>query len=186
MLGVVLTVLLLVPGVALADEDGESGSAADLVQQAVALIANGAEAGRVSEKIGDALEAPDPAGVDLAKVEQAGSLVGDPTGPGELAQVRVLLVSALPEPAHPVAPMASGVATGTAQVLDEYRPARGISGGGDAVLLALAVASVGAGLYLARRWRPGQGFRELRRRSVAASSPRTGPETRAGRREGVR
>lgn len=65
-------------------------------------------------------------------------MIGDSAEPASSSR-RALLVAALPEPGHPVALMASGVAH--RHQLDEHRPARGTGDGGVAVLLALATAA---------------------------------------------
>lgn len=149
----------------------ESGEAAVLVQQAIALLANENSAEVVLERIEDAREAPMTEGVDLALVEQAAALV-EPLAEQDAqelpatveAQVRRLLEQATgtPAEAEPVG-MVTGIETGTKVVLDEYRPAWGVSDGGDAVLLGLAALSIGLGLLLARRLRPQHSVRALRR-----------------------
>ncbi|WP_341360950.1 hypothetical protein V5H98_07650 [Georgenia sp. M64] len=152
-------------------DEEESEFAVDLVQQAISLIANRGGADRALEKMEDALEAPDPSGVDLALVQQAATVVEE-AAPGaareeSLAQSRQILLQAAPalnEPS-PVA-MTGGLMTGTTVVLDDLTPARGISDGGDIVLLVLAAASAGLGLYLARLWRPHHSLRQLRARGA--------------------
>ncbi|MER7467270.1 hypothetical protein [Streptomyces sp. NPDC097981] len=137
-----------------------------LVEQAVALIANQAGDDRVGERIHDAVEAPDQMGVDQAKVRGALALIDQP---GEnaraTAQARTLLLAAIGGrlPGAPTAGPALGTDTGTSVILDEFRPARGISDGGDVALLVLAVAAIAAGLYPARRWRPPHTIHELER-----------------------
>ncbi|KAF5990641.1 hypothetical protein [Streptomyces sp. WAC00263] len=165
--GLLLTVAA--PGVARADEV-ESTQSTVLVEQAIALIANDAGDTRVAERIDDALAAPDKQGVNLALARQALGLV---ERPGEDAaatrQARVLLLDSLGGKL-PSAPKggryAAGTETGTSTVLDEFKPARGISDGGDAVLLGLAVAAVGGGLWLSRRLRPPHTLRELEHRGA--------------------
>lgn len=153
----------------------ESEFAVDLVQQALSLIANKGGADRALEKMEDALEAPDPSGVDLALVEEAAALVEE-AAPGaereeSLEEARDVLLRAAPalnEPSSVVA--VGGVATGTTVVLDDLQPARGISDGGDVVLLVLGAASAALGLYLARLWRPRQSLRQLRARGARKGS----------------
>ncbi|WP_170037031.1 hypothetical protein [Georgenia soli] len=160
----------------MAHED-ESEHAIDLVQQAVALIVNDGGADRVLEKLQDALEAPNPSGVDLALVRRAASAVED-ARPGAaqaaaLDEARGLLLKAAPELAEPPsASMVGGLATGTTVVLDPLEPARAISDGGDAVVLGLAAASIALGVYLSRRWRPRHSVRELRARRSPARGER--------------
>ncbi|MFD3920191.1 hypothetical protein [Streptomyces sp. NPDC058595] len=144
----------------------ESKQARVLVEQAVALIANQAGDDRVGERIHDAVEAPDQMGVDQAKVRGALALIDQP---GEnvqaTAQARTLLLASIGGklPSAPTAGPAVGTETGTSVILDEFRPARGISDGGDVALLVLAVAAIAVGLYLARRWRPPHTIHELER-----------------------
>ena len=187
---VVVVVLLLLGlqaglvGYAAADEEDEPREANVLVLQTVALIANRAPTDVVVERLDDALSAPDPAGTDLARVQQARSLIEQAPARSEggaaLDQARQLLTEAIdirfatgygaiPEPrevGHDVSPYAAGAETGTTAVLDELQPARGVSDRGDAVLLGLAVLAVAAGLVLAHRWRPRASIRELRHSPV--------------------
>ncbi|MFF7643958.1 hypothetical protein [Streptomyces canus] len=166
------TALLLTvaaPGLARADEE-ESTQSAVLVEQAIALIANDAGDARVAERIDDALAAPQKQGVDLALARQALGLIERPgDSVAATRQARTLLLDSLggklpsaPRAGRP----ATGTETGTSTVLDEFKPARGISDGGDAVLLAVAVAAIGGGLWLARRLRPPHTLRELEHRTT--------------------
>lgn len=180
----VVGLVLAAPGYAHADEP--SGPEAKLlVLQSIALIANRAPVEVVTERLQDALRAPDPGGTDLAGVAQALVLVERSStsagGVADLEQARRLLVSAIdirfatgygstPEPGQvgqDHAPYASGAESGTTAVLDELEPARGVQDWGDVVLLGLGVLAVALGLFLARRWRPRTSIRELRRRSAA-------------------
>ena len=168
--GAVAAALLIavgVPGVAWADEE-ESNESAVLTEQAIALIANGADEDQVAERIEDALMAPDKEGVTLSTVREAQELVEQPGyGTAVVRQVRGLLLDSLggklpsaPEAGRP----ATGEETGTSVVLDEFRPERGISDGGDAVLLGLGAAAIGGGLWLSHRLRPPHTLRELEHR----------------------
>lgn len=163
------------------DEDGhgeESDEARVLVMQAIALIVNQAEQERVVERIGDAVEAPMKEGVDLAQVEAALEVAESASGRDGLNQARVLLqesigaqpasgygeVARIGETSEGGAPsFATGGDPGTNVVLDMVRPERGISDGGDAVLMALSVAGLLLGLYLSRRFRPAHSIHQLRR-----------------------
>ena len=185
----VLALAVVLPGPAAAAEGhGEESTVASvLVLQSISLIANDGGAEAAAEKLTDALKAPDKEGTDLGKVEQAlaiieGSAEGS-AGEQDLARARAILVNAIavraatgygemPEPGmvgEDVSPYAVGADTGTVVVLDGFTPARGISDGGDAVLLGLAVLMVIAGVVLSRRWRPTDTIRDLRRRSAAVS-----------------
>lgn len=185
-LGVVVALALIfalgAPTANAQPHEEESEFAVDLVQQAISFIANDGGADRALEKMGDALMAPDPTGVDLALVEEAIAVVED-AGPGAaqdeaLGQARELLLEAAPELAEPPAvEMARGLATGTTVVLDRFQPARGVSDGGDAVLLALAGVVTALGLWLARRLRPHHTIRQLRRLGL--------PEPRTAKQEGT-
>jgi hypothetical protein len=169
--GAVAAVALLVPvaasGVAWAHGE-ESDESAVLVEQAVALIANNAYESQVAERIGDALMAPHKEGVDLSKVRQAQGLIEQPGYSAAASrQVEGLLLHSLggklpsaPKAGRP----ATGDDTGTSVVLDEFRPARGISDGGDAVLVGLGAVAVGGGVWLSRRLRPPHTIRELEHR----------------------
>lgn len=165
-----LSVVALGGPAAWGDEE-ESDESAVLVEQAIALLANQNTPEVVLERVEDAAEAPMTEGADLEQVERAGALLeplveqGAGRVPDDVAElVRDSLEAAIgmPAEAEPVE-MTTGAETGTTVVLDEYRPARGVSDGGDAVLLALAAAGIGGGLLLARRLRPHHSLRELRR-----------------------
>lgn len=172
-LGPLLAVLLLMTVVmagpaAWADEE-ESDEAAVLVLQAIALLANENTAQVLLERIEDAVGASMTEGADLDLVEQAAALVeplvgqeADSLPPEVEREVRGLLeksigITPISEPVK----MATGIETGTTVVLDEYRPARGVSDGGDGVLLALAAGGLVSGLLLAHRTRPHHSLREL-------------------------
>lgn len=161
-------------GVARADEE-ESTRSAVLVEQALALIANDAGDERVAERVEDALEAPEKEGVNLALVERAGELIDRP---GEEAaatrQAQTLLLDSLGGKL-PSAPQggrfATGEETGTGEILDELRPARGLSDAGDTALSALGLASVVVGLWLSHRLRPPHRLRELEHRRTRKERP---------------
>lgn len=69
-----LLLAMALPGVARADEE-ESRQSSVLVEQAIAVIANGAGDTRVAERIDDALVAPQKQGVNVALVRRALDLV---------------------------------------------------------------------------------------------------------------
>ncbi|MEU1273225.1 hypothetical protein [Streptomyces sp. NPDC005799] len=171
MSGAVAAAALLLPvagsGTAWAHGE-ESDESAILLEQALALIANNAYESQVAERIDDALMAPHKEDVDLSRVRQAQDLIERPGYSAAVSrQVKVLLLDSLGGKL-PSAPRngkpATGDETGTSVVLDEFRPARGISDGGDAVLAGLGVAVIGGGLWLSRRLRPPHTLRELEHR----------------------
>lgn len=181
---VALLAVLTLPSTAHADE-GETNEARMLVVQSISLIANGNEADTIAVRVRDSLAAPDKTGVDLAKVQQALTLVEESAtstdGRAKLQQARALLVGSIdvraatgygdiPQPGEvgaDTAPYAQGAQSGTTVVLDELKPARGVSSGAGAVGLAAGIALVVAGVYLSRRWRPHDSIRQLRGRSAA-------------------
>lgn len=185
--------LLALPATARADEE-QTTEANLLVVQSVSLIANNALPQTVAERLTDALGAPDKSGVDLAKVQQALALVesaastGNPAGNrgGPMAQARSLLEGAvdirsatgygqIPQPGkvgRDASPYAAGAQSGTTVVLDELKPARGVSDAGDGVLLAVAAVLLFAGYYLSRRWRPHHSIATLRRQSAQLNDNR--------------
>ena len=112
--------------------------------------------------------APRKERVGLAKVRQAQDLIEQPGYRAAVSrQAKGLLLDSLggklpsaPKAGRP----ATGDETGTSVVLDEFRPARGVSDGGDAVLLGLGASAIGGGLWLSRRLRPPHTLRELEHR----------------------
>lgn len=184
----VLVVLLViaVPLTAFANEEEEPTQSRLLVLQAVSLIANGASTEAVIERVGDALAAPDAAGTDLPNVRAARELLEGEASSAQLQQARELLTRSIaapgpspgpgpagygpiPAPGHvnESAQLATGSEPGTGNaVLDELSPSRGISDGGDAVLVGFAVVAIGVGILLAFRWRPAESVRLLRRQSA--------------------
>lgn len=175
--------MLMAPVASASPDEEESDYAVDLVQQAISFIANDGGADRALEKMEDALAAPDPSGVDLALVEEAATLVEE-AAPGTeeaaLSEARELLLEAAPALAEaPEIEMATGLETGTTVVLDPFQPARGISDGGDAALLALAAVAIALGLWTAQRTRPRHSVRELRRLGALESPSTTTPGGRS-------
>ena len=55
----------------------------------------------------------------------------------------------------------TGDQTGTKVILGPFEHQHGVSDGGDAALLGLALAAIAAGLFLARRLRPPHTLRQL-------------------------
>lgn len=174
--------VLLAAAPALADEQ-ESTQAPVLVQQALSLLANDNAPQLVLERVRDAARAPSTDGVDLGAVEEAARELepvaqrGDSAVPDGVArQVRAALERSLGTAAQErPASMSTGTQTGTTVVLDEYTPARGVSGTGDAVLLALSAAAIAGGLVTARRLRPAHSLRSLRAGGAPTAGPATAP-----------
>jgi len=154
-----------------------------LVLQSISLIANGALVGTVTDRLQDAVDAPDQAGTDATLVRRALLVLEDASdgaaGAPHRAQARALLVSSIdvraatgygqiPPPGvvgADVPAYANGAQSGTTVVLDELKPARGVSDRGDLVLLFMAIGAMALGTVLSRRWRPRDTIRELRRQS---------------------
>lgn len=150
-----LTTLVSTPAVA--HGEGDSDQASVLVLQAIALIVNkpgGMD--DIQDKINDALEAPDKAGVDLAQVQAAKDALDN----NNMDQARTRLQQSL----QAGAPMqgATGEQTGTTTVHKALNT-RGRLAGGDWVLLALSVLVLALGGWLAARFRPADSLRVLRR-----------------------
>lgn len=181
-----LLLLLLTPFTGARADQPEPDQANLLVLHSISLIANNAAPATVVTHLTDALAASNQSGVDRAKVGQALVLakasVTARDSRGILAQARELLTKAIdiraatgygeiPKPGQvgrDVAPYATGAGAGTTVILDELQPARGVSDGGDVVLLAAGILLLIVGLYLARRWRPTDTIHQLRARSVEA------------------
>lgn len=174
---VLVLALILAQSLPSAADEEETEEGRLLVLQAVSLIANRATPETIAERIEDAVEAPDPRGVDLDNVEEALALVqGALDDPQVLEEARGLLETSvkiraasgygsIPGPGEvgtDTSPYATGTATGTTVVLNSLDPALGISDTGDVVLLVLAAGTIVLGVYLARRWRPAHSMRELR------------------------
>ncbi len=184
--GLLLLLLLLTPFAGARADQPEPDQANLLVLHSISLIANNATPTAVVTHLTDALAASNQSGVDRAKVGQALVLakasVTARDSRGKLAQARQLLTKAIdiraatgygeiPKPGQvgrDVAPYATGAGAGTTVILDELQPARGVSDGGDAVLLAAGILMLIVGLYLSRRWRPTDTIHQLRARSIEA------------------
>lgn len=173
MLLTALTLTVLAGAPARADGE-ESEQAAMLVEQAIALIANEGGDERVSERIQDALAAPDQEGVDQAPLNQALALIEAPgEDPAATQQARTLLLDSLggelpsaPAPGE----QAVGTETGTSVILDPFRPERQITEVSGIVLAVLSLAAIVAGMLLARRLRPPHTLRYLTHQSSPGRS----------------
>ena len=151
--------LVLLPAApALAHGEGDSEQSRVLVLDALTYLAN-KPAGymdEVTDKVGDALEAPDSTGVNLAKVQAAQQALKH----NDMMQTRTLLQASLAPMAGPV----TGEDPGTTAMLDPLT-VHTTWAGSEAVLAALSLGAVLIGLILARRWRPDSSLRTLRTQS---------------------
>lgn len=150
--------LLLPAAPAVAHGDGDSAQSRVLVLDALTYLAN-RPAGYMEEatdKIGDALEAPDQSGVDLADVEAAQQALMS----NDMMRARSLLEHSLAPVTGPV----TGVDPGTTRMPDPLSaPTTWDSA---TVLTALfAAVAVLTGLALALRWRPSASLGALRAQS---------------------
>src|SRR5262249_13198605 len=140
LVGVGLTSLSAAP--AMAHGEGDSDQASVLVLQAIGIITNKPGAmDDITDKIDDALKAPDKEGVDLAQVQAA----KDALDAGDMDQIRTLLQQSL----QSGAPMqgATGEQTGTTVVHKGLNTRRSLAGG-DWVLLAVSVVVLALGAWL--------------------------------------
>lgn len=164
--------------------DEEPVPARQSVLQAIAYLVNTPQdTEMIADKVTDAVDSSNKAGVDVAALTRAQQAVEA----GDLLQARVALEQAVGAkvdltglqvrhvlqvpPGLPDVSLATGAGTGTVVVTDEM-PGRGPLTGADAAGLALAAVGGGAGLVLAVRTRPTHSLRTLR----AATPARTTPE----------
>lgn len=155
LIGVWLTMTAAAPAMAHGGEDSDQASV--LVLQAIGILTNKPGAmDDITDKVNDALNAPDKQGVDTAQVQAA----KDALDKGDMDQVKALLTKALG--ANPPMTGAVGEETGTTVVHDALNP-RGHLAGGDWVLLAISVVVLLLGGWLSLRYRPAEGVRALRR-----------------------
>ena len=151
---------LVAPPSAWGHGEGDSDQSLVLVRQAIAFLVNKpGDSADVEDKINDALEAPDKAGVNLTVVKQA----MDALDAGDMVKVRQLLQSSIgarpyagttdPVQIGKVPPALTGADTGTLAALDPL-PGRGGLNGGDWVLLAISVVVGLVGVALSVRLRP--------------------------------
>lgn len=142
---------------AFAHGEGDSAQSRVLVVDALSYLANRPSdyMDMAMDKIGDALEAPDRAGVDLAKVTAAQRAMDA----GDMMRTRALLEASLKPLTRPVV----GMDTGTVSMPDP------MSGHTDWSSVAAVYAGLSAllmliGLVLAVRWRPRESIKQLRTR----------------------
>ena len=152
-------------GGAAAHEGEESERAADLVLQAIAVIANTPDdVAAVREKVTDALEAGDPAGVDLALVREADAALGR----GRIHEGRSLLERAIGAQPHQVREEPPEIReTSKPEPADDREPAAAVPGdalagrrgfpGSDWAILLASVVVVALGVRLTIRYRPRHG-----------------------------
>lgn len=175
----VTATLTWAPG-AWAHEGETTAMASEAVRQAIAhLVHDPTNMAVIGDKVGDALEAEDTSGVDLALVEKAQAAVEA----NHMRRARTLLERAIGarsdlagtdmQPILQVPPgsstvsLAVGSATGTNVVTDEM-PGRGALTGADVVLLLLAGLMAVCGVLLSIRARPPDSIRALRRQARLA------------------
>jgi hypothetical protein len=155
---VIAALATVVPALPAAAHEGDSDQARVLVLDALAYLANQPDGyvDDVTDKVGDALEAPDTEGVDLAKVRAAQASLES----GDLTQVRADLQDSV----EPLTERVTGEEPGTTTMLDPL-PGRDGWTGGDTVLVVLSVLVLLAGVVLAIRWRPEESLHDLRVRA---------------------
>ena len=147
--------VLLPAGPALAHGDGDSEQSRVLVLDALTYLAN-KPAGYMdvaTDKVADALAAPDKEGVDLSQVKAAQGAIEN----NDMMQARALLQASLTPMTGPV----TGEDPGTTKMLD---PLTGHTAWNayQVTLAALSGASLLIGILLARHWRPTRRLRALR------------------------
>ncbi len=151
--------LALMPGVASAHGDEDTGRSYDLVRQAIALIVNTpGDMDAITDKINDALGAENRDRVQIPLVQQAKAALES----NDMHQVRALLERSIGAKVHigPAEPVpigepapATGAETGTVAAIDAMS-GRGNVNGGDWIMLALSVAAGLGGVALSLRMRP--------------------------------
>lgn len=149
---------VLVPAApAFAHGGGDSDQSRVLVVDALSYLANKPSdyMDMAIDKIGDALDAPDKSGVDLAKVAAAQKAMDAE----DMMQTRALLESSLKPQAAPVV----GMDPGTTRMPDPMSGHTNWAGVG-AVYAGLSGLVLLIGLVLAMRWRPGESIEQLRTR----------------------
>lgn len=151
--------LLLIPAApALAHGGGDSDQSRVLVLDALTYLANKPTGymDQVTDKVGDALEAPDTAGVNLTKVRAAQQALKS----NDMMRTRTLLQASLAPLTAPV----TGEDPGTTTMPDPLTVHTSWAGSGT-VFAAGSAAALLIGLILARRWRPTMPLRALRAQS---------------------
>lgn len=153
-----------VPAAASAHDDEEIDQASVLVLQAIGFIVNKpGDMDDITDKIDDALDAPEKDGVDMAKVQAAKEALDKEDMETARAQLQESLASVPME-------SATGEETGTTVVHDAL-DTRGDVDLVDWVLLVLSALILALGAWLSVRFRPAESVRGLRR--LLASKPRS-------------
>lgn len=149
--------LLLLPAApAFAHGGGDSDQSRVLVLDALSYLANKPSGymDEATDKIGDALEAPDAAGVDLTTLKAAQQALKS----NDMMRTRTLLQAAL----QPMSGAVTGEDPGTSSMPDPLTVHTGWAGSGVVSAALAAGVFVLAGLLLAWRWRPAVPLRALR------------------------
>lgn len=168
---------LSLPQVAFAHGDEEAVPARQSVLEAIAYVVNTPDnMDMITDKLKDAQDSQDKAGVDIAEVKQAVTALSA----GNMPQVRALLeqsigakvdltglnvrhVLQVPAGLASVS-LATGQQAGTQVVTDEM-PGRGSLTGGDTTLLVIAALAAAGGALLSTKFRPEHSIHDLRRRA---------------------
>lgn len=164
-------VVLIAPGPAWAHGEGETTEGYLLVQQALGHLAHDAGPDGIDlamEKVKDALDTTDHAGVDVAEVQRAMSALEA----GDGRQARDLLEDSIKQALHELPP-ATGNQTGTRLVVPELsgRPDMRTQ---DWAFLTVSILLLAIGVWLAYVFRPVDSLRSLRERLAGVSTARTG------------
>lgn len=174
---------LAAPPPAFAHGDEGGVPARESVLQAIAYVVNTPDdMDMITDKLTDARDSQDQAGVDIAEVERAIQVLGK----GDMPQVRLLLEQSIGARADlsgldvrhvlQVAPggstvsLATGEQPGTLIVTDELT-GRGPWSGTDSALIGVAAGAAAAGVLLGWRFRPAHSVHRLRQRAALASRP---------------
>ena len=168
---------LSLPQVAFAHGDEEEVPAREGVLQAIAYVVNTPDdVDMITDKLNDAKDSTDQAGVDITKVDQAMKALDAKNMPlvrtlleqsigakVDLTGLDVRHVLQVP-PGLSAVSLATGQQAGTQVVTDEM-PGRGSLSGEDAALIGIAAVVAAGGVLLSIRFRPEHSIHALRRRA---------------------